>query len=578
MLTVGSIVKDAYYYERIGFRAAWLCVMQLPFIILLSAKVSIVGWLIGTSYERINWAHRWAARTLLICVTVHGGFFMREWIRADFLTLEIEMMPMVKYGMGSWCVLLWINISSLAPFRYMAHEFFVLQHLASAGVLLWLVHTHVPDYAYYYVWIAIAFIAFDRVARWAWLLYRNTSPLSRHAPRLGYEAELLAAPGNTTRITLKAVRWRWRPGQHVYLWMPGVGPLPFETHPFTLANACPPPQPGARTTHDATMAVRTHSGFTLRLHKLAARHSTVRAFVTGPYGAPPDWAAFDTLVLVAASTGASFTLPIAEAVVVAPRCVRRVAFLLCVRERPACSCYLARLRALTREARVGVGVLLSVVVWVTGADAEPVGGDVNGEPGALCVCGTGAEGTCCCGAEEERARGEKAPGGPACCNPGPQQVEKESCCNPGPQQAEKESCCNPGPQQAEKASCCSHAPAVEEKQACCGGGDKLTISKHVDDGNSTKVTAVTRASSDVGSDISQLKTEVEWAKGGRPDIEEFIRYPVEAATGETCVVVCGGKSLTGRVRNAVAKLSDERAVHKGSGAQGIMLHVEEFGF
>lgn len=64
---------------------------------------------------------------------------------------------------------------------------------------------------------------------------------------------------------------------------------------------------------------------------------------------------------------------------------------------------------------------------------------------------------------------------------------------------------------------------------------------------------------------------------GRPNIANFVREPVEASAGETSVVVCGGKSLTSTVRNSVAALSDERAVHKGTGAQGIHLHVEEFG-
>jgi hypothetical protein len=58
----------------------------------------------------------------------------------------------------------------------------------------------------------------------------------------------------------------------------------------------------------------------------------------------------------------------------------------------------------------------------------------------------------------------------------------------------------------------------------------------------------------------------------------LIRRAVEATAGETSVVVCGGPSLASRVRNCVAALSDERAVHKGTGAQGIHLHVEEYSF
>jgi hypothetical protein len=63
---------------------------------------------------------------------------------------------------------------------------------------------------------------------------------------------------------------------------------------------------------------------------------------------------------------------------------------------------------------------------------------------------------------------------------------------------------------------------------------------------------------------------------GRVDIPDAIRTIVEECGGETSIVVCGGKELTTCVRNSVASLSDERAVHKGTGAQGIHLHVEEF--
>lgn len=64
----------------------------------------------------------------------------------------------------------------------------------------------------------------------------------------------------------------------------------------------------------------------------------------------------------------------------------------------------------------------------------------------------------------------------------------------------------------------------------------------------------------------------------RLDIETLIRGPVEQAWGETAVVVCGGREVVARTRNCVSWLSDERAVHKGTGAQGIYLHVEEYSF
>lgn len=65
---------------------------------------------------------------------------------------------------------------------------------------------------------------------------------------------------------------------------------------------------------------------------------------------------------------------------------------------------------------------------------------------------------------------------------------------------------------------------------------------------------------------------------GRPQPRNIIRKTLEQALGETAVVVCGPKGLVREVRNSVVGLSDERAVHKGTGAQGVYLHTEYFGY
>jgi NAD(P)H-flavin reductase len=64
----------------------------------------------------------------------------------------------------------------------------------------------------------------------------------------------------------------------------------------------------------------------------------------------------------------------------------------------------------------------------------------------------------------------------------------------------------------------------------------------------------------------------------RPDIRPIIRKVLEKAEGESAVVVCGPERLAEDVRRSVVYLSDERAVHKGTGAQGVYLHVEGFGW
>ena len=65
---------------------------------------------------------------------------------------------------------------------------------------------------------------------------------------------------------------------------------------------------------------------------------------------------------------------------------------------------------------------------------------------------------------------------------------------------------------------------------------------------------------------------------GRPDFDELLWSLMDKAEGETGVAVCGPLGLNSDIRRAVVRCSDERAVHKGSGAQGVYLYAECFGW
>jgi NAD(P)H-flavin reductase len=65
---------------------------------------------------------------------------------------------------------------------------------------------------------------------------------------------------------------------------------------------------------------------------------------------------------------------------------------------------------------------------------------------------------------------------------------------------------------------------------------------------------------------------------GRPKTRDIIRRSLEQALGEAAVVVCGPQGLVTDVMRDVCALSDERAVHKGTGAQGVYLHTESFSY
>lgn len=511
MMVDKAVIHDVSFWERIGFRNAWVTVMQLPLLYLLASKCSILGFLSGTSYERLNWLHRWVGRTMFVTATVHGFHFYTMYRNGLIWNEMIQIMPMIKYGLGAWAVLLWTLVSSFAPFRRLAYELFVLQHVVSAVLFLWLVYVHVPVYARYNVWFAIAALCFDRVYRTALLLWQNIKvrpnrSRCRGGQRIGHQAQVRAVGNSTTVVTLKDVHFKWRAGQHLYLWMPQIGLT--DSHPYTIASSHK--VEGTCICNSIQLVVRKHGGFSRRLHDFATKvqtsgkKETVTAFVSGPYGAPPRWDIYETLILISASTGASFTLPILESVLTTKRtvCTKRIDFLLTAKQGEEIDFYVTRLHELIERAR-GVGIELLVHVAVT----------QNGElsPFANTTVATAASSS---------------------------SVGPTSGC-----------CCARGNQSTEKVA------------------EALSM-----DVESSPVQTPRKRLSDISVDSHVHHTAT------RPDIESFIREPVEATGGETSVVVCGGQSLVARVRNCVASLSDERAVHKGTGAQGIHLHVEEYCF
>lgn len=515
MATAGAIIKDAFFWERIGFRNAWVTVAQVPFLYLLASKSSILGMIIGSSYERLNWLHRWVARTMFVTASIHGWHFWSEWVSADIVQEEIKMMPMVNYGLAAWGILLWANLSGLAPLRQMCYEFFIAQHMLTWILFLYVIYVHVPTYAQYNVWFAIAALCFDRFYRTVLLIWQNVKIRPNQArckggQRIGHQAQIRAVGEDITVVTIKDVHFSWHAGQHLYLWMPQIGLS--DHHPYTIA--CAHTLPETCICNSIQLVVRRHKGFSRRLHNYARKtqtsttKQTVTAFVTGPYGLPPRWDVYETLVLISASTGASFTLPILESVLMAkPQslCTRRIDFLLAAKKGDEVDYYVQRLHEMINKA-ADMGVQLKVHIAVTQGPPLPTLVSTN----------------------RHQHRFEEPVSGAS------------SSSDAAP----------------------PFGSSISSGSAAKVGVAAVDVEKHAA-GVSSR-----RGSSD--SHVLHMST--------RPDIEAFIREPVEAAVGETSVVVCGGKSLVARARNCVARLSDERAVHKGTGAQGIHLHVEEYCF
>lgn len=271
--------------------------------------------------------------------------------------------------------------------------------------------------------------------------------------------------------------------------------------------------------------MRKHKGFSKRIHDYASNNpeGTLTGFLYGPFGAPPRWDIYETMVLIGASTGASFTLPLLEAAAQADfvGCVKSIDVLLIARTSKEMEYYVQRARA-AGEALVQKGVAVNIHLAITnsalGTDGLPL--SRNDTSTSHISAGSNSSGSSNSSSELEQAVKEG---------------EKSSCC-------------------------CTKPPGAKVDN------DKTSVEKEkLEEATTTALLA-----------SSRLPIIREYSS--RPDMEQLIRQPVEAARGETAVVVCGGPEIVAATRNCVSRLSDERAVHKGTGAQGIYLHVEEYAF
>ncbi|KAK9371810.1 ferric reductase NAD binding domain-containing protein [Lipomyces chichibuensis] len=485
-------VPGGQHYTALGIRAAWLAVAQVPLLVLLAGKYNLVGLLTGASYARLNVLHRWVARMLLLLATIHFGTQNYGWDEYGLRKLEWSTDSCPPTGIAAYAILLWLNLSTIAPFRHFAYEFFVVQHLVTFFGFIIAVMMHLPSTALYsrvYIYIPIALWFVDRVVRSLRYFYNNVRP---------GRATLEAMDGDVTRIrvTSKQVT-SWAPGAYVLLSIPAFG---FgQSHPATIASA-----PSSHN-NDLVFILKGHRGFTNRILKPAngeddaAPTKSYFALIDGPYGGQhSDFAAFDTVVLISGSTGVTFTLSIlldlAHRASTQSLPVRALEFIWVVKNVSWINWISDELTAANQQLRAaGIETTFSIFVTCdnTISNFSTEKGNASG-----CQCDKSL-GPCCCIDVVDDA---------------------------------------------------GIVPSKTEESAGPAG------------------------CSDKSDSILPCATLI----SGRPSFKPLLWRLLDDAEGETGIAVCGPVGLSTTVRNTVAGISDQRAVHKGTGAQGIYLHAEDF--
>ncbi|TKA58983.1 hypothetical protein B0A55_11663 [Friedmanniomyces simplex] len=533
-------VPGAQFWQARGIRAGWLAVAQVPLIILLVGRNNLFTLTTGVSYERLNVLHRWSARIMLLLAIFHFGFQSKAWSDYGVMKLEWSTDTCPPTGIAAFALLLWMNLSTLAPFRFWSYEFFVWQHLITFFGFIIAVGYHLPSTATWsriYIYIPAALYVIDRLLRWAFQAVRNKR-MSR--------ATMTRLSGDATKIVLRnAAIKRWRPGSYVHLSLPGLGGFGWaQTHPVTILST--PRSHGG----DLVFIIKGHKGFTKRIIESAnssseallpsadperaeqkAQTKVYRALLNGPYGGHhQDFAAFDSVCLIAGSTGITFTLAVFQDI--AERAansgkklpVRRIRFVWCVKEHD-------RAKWISRELTSAVAKLeqadIDVEVMIRATCDESL--TEQNEEAKVCGCECDKSlGPCCCAAPPEEE--DEIP-------------EEEGMEKPISSTAE-----------ADK-------PAVMVAEA--GPSPASSIRPIL---SSSREEVVVKRSWLPCADFCS----------GRPMLREILTELLDGADGESAVGVCGPVGMGAEVRRHVVRLSDERAIHKGTGAQGCYLHVESF--
>ena len=316
-VTLYTFLPQPLYYKTIAFgsppvaiRSGMLAVAMMPWIVALSMKANVISWMTGIGHERLNVLHRWGAYIMLFLSLVHtvpfyitpiwdqGGLqTFKNLFQQDFYIYGTGLAALIPLGV--------LCIHSLPFLRSWMYELFVTLHVPISLVFLAMLFWHCNNYltSWHYLWATCGIWVFSWISR---LFYLNWTNPRRFSWLIGEEASITLLPENAVKVTV-ATQVRWKPGQYVYIRMPGISI--FESHPFTIASLWSEDFPSdyGDDYKDMALVFRPFGGFTRKVVDTALQNGpekTYRAFIDGPYGGMRrDLASFDTVVLFAGGSG-----------------------------------------------------------------------------------------------------------------------------------------------------------------------------------------------------------------------------------------------------------------------------------
>jgi predicted ferric reductase len=300
----------AYGSPPMAVRAGMMSVSLMPWVVVLATKANPVSLLTGIGHDRLLVLHRWTAYVCALFAVVHAVPYWYQSVHdpqgyATFKLYFHQQYYIFTTGVAAIAPLIFLTLHSLPILRARMYEAFVILHIPVAwafiGLLFWHCHNYLTSWAYLYSTVTL--LVGSLLTR---LLFLNWTNPFRDSWLIGEESAVTILPENAVKVTIPTQK-RWRPGQYVYLRMPGISPL--ENHPFTIASLCSEDFPSeyGEQYRDMTLVFRPFSGFTRKVLDTAVKkgpYKTYRAFVEGPYGGMQrQMASFDQVVFFAGGSG-----------------------------------------------------------------------------------------------------------------------------------------------------------------------------------------------------------------------------------------------------------------------------------
>jgi predicted ferric reductase len=280
--------------------------------------------MLGISFDTFNLMHRFFGRIVVLEILCHTFAWVISKVESSgeaSVWPAIKGSPMMFAGFISTIAAVTILLQTPSVIRHAFYETFLHLHIALiilVIVTLWM-HLDLAQLPQLHLLKAvIAIWVIERTTRLVKILFRNVG-------RKGTKAIVEVLPGDAVRVTLDIARpWTFRPGQHIFLYMPSVGF--WTSHPFSLAwseeaenlsseKGLAMNRQEVLEMRKTTMSLvcRRRTGFTDKLYKKAERAPDgkfmARAFVEGPYGGIHNLHSYGSVVLVAGGVGVTHHVP-----------------------------------------------------------------------------------------------------------------------------------------------------------------------------------------------------------------------------------------------------------------------------